>query len=65
MTDLILREDREGVATLILNRPDKMNALSKDVFAALDAHVEKIMRATQDHRRGRAAGSRRKLLRRL
>ncbi len=44
MTDLILREDRDGVATLTLNRPDKMNALSKDVFEALDVHVERIIR---------------------
>ena len=47
MTDLILREDKDGIATLILNRPDKLNALSKDVFEALDAHVEKIRRATK------------------
>jgi enoyl-CoA hydratase len=47
MTDLILREDKDGVATLILNRPEKLNALSKDVFEALDAHVDSIMRQTK------------------
>ena len=26
MTDLVLREDRDGLAVLTLNRPDKLNA---------------------------------------
>ena len=47
MTDLILREDKDGVATLILNRPDKINALSKEVFEALEAHIDSIMRDTK------------------
>jgi enoyl-CoA hydratase len=44
MTDLVLREDREGAATLILNRPEKLNALTKDMFEALDKHVDAIAR---------------------
>jgi enoyl-CoA hydratase len=44
MTDLILREDRDGIATLVLNRPEKLNALSKELFEALDEHVDSIRR---------------------
>jgi enoyl-CoA hydratase len=47
MSDLILRQDHEGVATLILNRPEKLNALSKGVFEALEEHVEDLARATK------------------
>jgi enoyl-CoA hydratase/carnithine racemase len=44
MTDLVLREDRDGAAILTLNRPDKLNALSNGVFEALDAHLKAIAR---------------------
>ena len=44
MTDLVLRHDHQGVATLMLNRPDKLNALSRDMFEALDAHLTDIAR---------------------
>ena len=47
MTDLIIREDRDGVATLILNRPEKLNALSKDLFEALEEHIDAITRQTR------------------
>ena len=39
---LVLRDDREAVATLTLNRPEKLNALTPAVFAALRAHLEAI-----------------------
>ena len=42
MDDLVIREDRDGAATLILNRPDKLNALNVDLFRALDAQVERL-----------------------
>jgi enoyl-CoA hydratase/carnithine racemase len=44
MSDLVLRENAGGATTLILNRPDKLNALSKDMFEALEAHVDALAR---------------------
>jgi len=44
MSDLVLREDRKGVAVLTLNRPDKLNALSGPMFEALDDHLKLIAR---------------------
>jgi enoyl-CoA hydratase len=44
VNDLVLRENRQGVAILTLNRPEKLNALSKDVFEALQKHVLALAR---------------------
>lgn len=41
---LVLREDRGGIATLTLNRPDKRNALNVELFMALDAHLAALER---------------------
>ncbi|WP_397414492.1 enoyl-CoA hydratase/isomerase family protein, partial [Phenylobacterium sp.] len=47
MTDLVLRSDRAGAATLTLNRPDKLNALNVDLFRELDAHVRRLATQTE------------------
>jgi enoyl-CoA hydratase len=47
MNNLVRRENNGGTATLWLNRPEKFNALTKDVFEALDRHVDAIARETR------------------
>ena len=47
MDDLVRRENSGGAATLWLNRPEKLNALTKQVFEALAAHVDAIARETR------------------
>ena len=47
MEDLVRREDNGGAATLWLNRPEKCNALNKQVFEALNKHVDTIARETK------------------
>ena len=39
---LILSENRQGIAILTLNRPDKRNALSRALIAALTAAFEQV-----------------------
>ncbi len=41
-TDLVLRDDADGVTTLTLNRPDKLNALTPGVFVELREHLDAI-----------------------
>lgn len=45
MNDLVLREDKDGVATLTLNRADKRNALNLALWGELDAHADAIAAA--------------------
>jgi len=42
----IVRHDSEGLATLTLNRPDKLNALDTQAFEELDAHLAALEGAT-------------------
>jgi enoyl-CoA hydratase/carnithine racemase len=45
MTDLVTREDRDGIAILSLNRPDKRNALNIALWLELEAHITSIREA--------------------
>jgi enoyl-CoA hydratase len=44
MNELVLRQDQGGITTLTLNRPEKLNALTKEVFAALERHLDVLAR---------------------
>jgi enoyl-CoA hydratase/carnithine racemase len=42
MDELVIRQDRDGAATLVLNRPEKLNALNVDLFRALEEQVARL-----------------------
>ncbi len=44
---LLLREDRDGVATLTMNRPQQMNLLTGEMLAALQAAFDAIAKDTR------------------
>ena len=44
MSDLVLRHDSDGLATLTLNRPGKLNALTVGMFRELRQHVLDLKR---------------------
>lgn len=44
MTELVTRADTQGVATLSLNRPDKLNALTVALFRELRDHIQELKR---------------------
>lgn len=46
MSDLVLRENRDGAAILTLNRPEKLNALNVELFRQLDAQVRRLAEET-------------------
>lgn len=45
-TDKITLTEHDGLATLALNKPEKLNSLDTDVFKQLMAHVERIEAST-------------------
>jgi enoyl-CoA hydratase/carnithine racemase len=47
MNDLVRRENSGGAATLTLNRPEKLNALTKEMFEALAGHIDAIGRESR------------------
>jgi enoyl-CoA hydratase/carnithine racemase len=47
MTD-VLRDDRDGIAILTLNRPDVLNALRPALWVELSDHLETIARQTDE-----------------
>ncbi len=47
MTDLVTREDKDGVAYLSLNRPETLNALSPTLFVQLREHIDAIATQTE------------------
>ncbi|WP_034301499.1 enoyl-CoA hydratase/isomerase family protein [Herbaspirillum sp. RV1423] len=42
MTQLVTRSDHDGLATLSLNRPEKMNALTVQMFVELNQHLAQL-----------------------
>jgi len=42
MTELVLRHDDGGTCTLTLNRPEKRNAVNRELFRALRSHITAI-----------------------
>ncbi|MGE0387444.1 MAG: enoyl-CoA hydratase/isomerase family protein [Gammaproteobacteria bacterium] len=46
MDELVLREERDGLCTLTLNRPAKLNALGHASFVLLEKYADDIARST-------------------
>lgn len=47
MNSLVLRTNNNGVATLTLNRPEALNALSPNLFIELRGHIDALARETE------------------
>lgn len=46
-TDILLRHDEDGLCTLTLNRPDKLNALDTALFMRLETELAKLEQQTE------------------
>lgn len=42
MSELVTRQDQDGIAVISLNRPEALNALSPSLFVELRAHIEAL-----------------------
>jgi enoyl-CoA hydratase/carnithine racemase len=47
MDTLVLRTDEPGKVTLTLNRPEKLNALTKELLESLERHLDAVARETR------------------
>jgi enoyl-CoA hydratase/carnithine racemase len=47
MSQLVIREDDQGLCILSLNRPDTLNALSPNLFIELRTHIDALARQTE------------------
>ena len=47
MTELVMREDQDGLCVLTLNRPEVLNALSPNLFVELRSHIDAIAEQTE------------------
>ncbi len=48
MSAQVLREDKDGLAILTLNRPEALNALSPSLFVELRQHIDSIAEQTEE-----------------
>lgn len=48
MGELVVRRDMEGIAILSLNRPERLNALSMELFEDLRRHIDEIAADTEN-----------------
>jgi enoyl-CoA hydratase len=46
MTERVTRHDVDGLCTLTLDRPEKLNALDTYTFEELNAHIEALEKQT-------------------
>jgi enoyl-CoA hydratase/carnithine racemase len=47
VTERVIRQDADGLCTLTLNRPEKLNALDTQAFEELDGHLALLEAETE------------------